>query len=244
MLRSTTEISSLSGSDEDDDSSDRASDILEEDEKDEEERDKAQADGSAATDEQRQQSKAAEKTRRLLDRMQIDASSADVSRAHVNEEDGQLSRLLRSIQNGTPFLPFRYTPDELLLAYRALFLPPSYAKENADTIQSLLKNAQQALAGKPRWAICMASGGHFAAVIVDVRSQQILQSKSFHRYTVRRKQGGGQGGQDAKGKKAHSAGSDLRRHNELALEQVRLFLFFFLSSDTLCWERQNRYSTG
>lgn len=45
--------------------------------------------------------------------------------------------------------------------------------------------------------------------------------KTFHCYTVRAKQGGGQSARDAKGGNApKSAGASLRRYNEQALVQV------------------------
>jgi len=76
----------------------------------------------------------------------------------------------------------------------------------------------------------MVGGGHFAALIVNVKPEfvkgasgaqerqvDILSSKTFHRYTTRRKQGGGQAAHDSAKGAAHSAGSSLRRYNEVAL---------------------------
>ncbi|KAI9894975.1 MAG: hypothetical protein M1814_000196 [Vezdaea aestivalis] len=71
---------------------------------------------------------------------------------------------------------------------------------------------------------CMTGGGHFAAAIVSLDGK-VLQHKTFHRYTTRRKQGGAQGSSDAASGMAHSAGSSLRRHNEAALTlEVRQLL--------------------
>ncbi len=86
--------------------------------------------------------------------------------------------------------------------------------------------------------MCMIGGGHFAAMIVslapkvskhsagaDQRQANVIAHKTFHRYTTRRKQGGGQSANDAAKGAAHSAGSSLRRYNEAALEQeIRLLL--------------------
>lgn len=47
----------------------------------------------------------------------------------------------------------------------------------------------------------------------------MIAHKTFHRYTTRRKQGGGQSANDSAKGAAHSAGSSLRRYNEVALEQ-------------------------
>lgn len=91
----------------------------------------------------------------------------------------------------------------------------------------------------PSVFMCMVGGGHFAGMIVSlspkiskagsVGSEQrqaiVIAHKTFHRYTTRRKQGGGQSANDAAKGAAHSAGSSLRRYNEVALEQeIRVLL--------------------
>jgi hypothetical protein len=82
----------------------------------------------------------------------------------------------------------------------------------------------------PHIFLCMMGGGHFAAMIVSLkpkitkqkgiveRQATVLAHKTFHRYTTRRKQGGAQSASDAANGKASSAGSSLRRYNEVALE--------------------------
>ncbi|KAM5456206.1 hypothetical protein MaudCBS49596_001227 [Microsporum audouinii] len=85
--------------------------------------------------------------------------------------------------------------------------------------------------------LCMIGGGHFAAMIValapevqkrsgiEERQARVIAHKTFHRYTTRRKQGGGQAAHDAAGGAAHSAGATLRRYNEAALEsEIRQLL--------------------
>jgi hypothetical protein len=69
------------------------------------------------------------------------------------------------------------------------------------------------------WAVFMLSGGHFAGMIYDCRNNRVLFHKAVHRYTTRRKQGGSQSSRDSTGKKAKSAGANLRRANEMKLEQ-------------------------
>lgn len=77
----------------------------------------------------------------------------------------------------------------------------------------------------PSYFLCLLGGGHFAAMIVSLvpkkgqgeRQAEVLRHKTFHRYTTRRKQGGAQSTSDAAKGAAHSAGSSLRRHNEMAL---------------------------
>ncbi|CAI2172415.1 14514_t:CDS:2 [Funneliformis geosporum] len=78
------------------------------------------------------------------------------------------------------------------------------------------------------WAMIMIGGGHFAALILDVtkntnvfhaKEVKAIVHKTFHRYTTRRKQGGSQTSNDNAKGKAKSAGADLRRYNEAALQK-------------------------
>lgn len=81
-------------------------------------------------------------------------------------------------------------------------------------------------------ALMMIGGGHFAAIIASLipkiiknhqsqeeRQIDVLASKTFHRYTTRRKQGGAQSANDNAKGNAHSAGATIRRHNEAALQK-------------------------
>ncbi|KAH7043746.1 hypothetical protein BKA57DRAFT_427909 [Linnemannia elongata] len=85
------------------------------------------------------------------------------------------------------------------------------------------------------WTMILLGGGHFAGMVVDVRglakkahSQgsharelKIVAHKTFHRYTVRRKNGGAQSSFGA----ANSAGAMVRMYNERALKlEVRELL--------------------
>lgn len=83
----------------------------------------------------------------------------------------------------------------------------------------------------PHFFLCMIGGGHFAAMIVSLvpelrkgpggveeRHAIVRAHKTFHRYTTRRKQGGSQSANDNAKGNAHSAGSSIRRYNEMALE--------------------------
>ncbi|KAL5538536.1 hypothetical protein UlMin_044794 [Ulmus minor] len=65
--------------------------------------------------------------------------------------------------------------------------------------------------------VLLASGGHFAGCVFN--GNLVVAHKTFHRYVVRAKAGKKQSTKDASGKAAHSAGSSLRRHNELALKK-------------------------
>lgn len=83
----------------------------------------------------------------------------------------------------------------------------------------------------PHFFLCMIGGGHFAAMVVSLvpelrkgpggfeeRHAVVRAHKTFHRYTTRRKQGGSQSANDNAKGNAHSAGSSIRRYNEMALE--------------------------
>jgi len=53
---------------------------------------------------------------------------------------------------------------------------------------------------------------------IEERHAVVKAHKTFHRYTTRRKQGGSQSANDNAKGNAHSAGSSIRRYNEMALE--------------------------
>lgn len=85
-------------------------------------------------------------------------------------------------------------------------------------------------------ALFMIGGGHFSGAIINHKPKSIkgntakagesiieqsvdlLEHKSFHRYTTRRKQGGSQSASDNSRGMAKSVGSSLRRQNEAALQ--------------------------
>ncbi|KAL0031417.1 hypothetical protein WJX79_010554 [Trebouxia sp. C0005] len=82
------------------------------------------------------------------------------------------------------------------------------------------------------WVVILSKGGHFSAAVFDLRpvppSQHSkanaplfkeLAHKSYHRYVVRAKAGGRQSAKDATGKSIKSAGAQIRRYNEAALEK-------------------------
>lgn len=101
-----------------------------------------------------------------------------------------------------------------------------------------LKASQLAPTAAPsdrKWLLLMFGGGHFAGMIVSLvpklvhvgkgkekaREAMVIKSKTFHRYTTRRKQGGSQ----AAFGKANSIGAQIRMANEDALrEEVRELL--------------------
>ncbi|OAP61274.1 hypothetical protein AYL99_03475 [Fonsecaea erecta] len=106
-------------------------------------------------------------------------------------------------------------------------LKPTAAKHSGKTHG----DASHAVENEPHFFLCMIGGGHFAAMIVSLvpelrkgpggieeRHPVVRAHKTFHRYTTRRKQGGSQSANDNAKGNAHSAGSSIRRYNEMALE--------------------------
>ena len=61
----------------------------------------------------------------------------------------------------------------------------------------------------------------------------MLVHKTFHHYTVRRKQGGSQSARDNQGNAPKSVGASLRRQQEAALAEVRKICF--LKGVTICF---------
>lgn len=63
------------------------------------------------------------------------------------------------------------------------------------------------------------------------RRKEVLQHKTFHRYTVRAKRGTAQGLRDSLNRShaPKSVGAALRRYNEAALVKVRVFSYFLLN---------------
>jgi len=120
--------------------------------------------------------------------------------------------------------------------YRAILLPDDVdfkgnaaSAEANQTVAEAMQNLRQDRE-KP-WVVILARGGHFAAAAFDARkvfhgqsanatiasTESVLKSKTFHRYVVRAKAGGRQSVKDQGGKTIKSAGSSMRRQNEMSL---------------------------
>ncbi|GAA5909732.1 Vms1p [Sporobolomyces salmoneus] len=148
----------------------------------------------------------------------------------------------------------QHAPDTQYGVYRAI-LPTAGSKalkrqsDDSPEILQELKNLQLDPAAlgegagegqkERKWTLLMFGGGHFAGMVVKLNPKLvskgkgkekekelvILEKKTFHRYTTRRKQGGSQGMHDSGNGKAKSAGAQIRRHNEAALtDEVRELL--------------------
>eukprot|EP01134_Creolimax_fragrantissima_P000285 CFRG0285T1 len=119
------------------------------------------------------------------------------------------------------------TSEELLNGLRALALPrktptPDVSQRSEVGLRVNLGASEKVdILHKPTnqtWGVLLCSGGHFAGCIFD--GLELRVSKTYHRYVVRRKQGGMQSVRDsASGTSApKSAGANLRRQQEAALQ--------------------------
>ncbi|XP_028292405.1 ankyrin repeat and zinc finger domain-containing protein 1 isoform X2 [Gouania willdenowi] len=105
---------------------------------------------------------------------------------------------------------FQNTSGEYLSVHRCVLLGKSEDEQDAGS-------SLKAINKKTVWIILMTGGGHFAGAVFE--GKQVLQHKTFHRYTVRAKRGTAQGLRDSQNKShaPKSAGAALRRYNEAAL---------------------------
>ncbi|XP_070770260.1 tRNA endonuclease ANKZF1 [Enoplosus armatus] len=105
---------------------------------------------------------------------------------------------------------FQNSEGQYLSVHRCILQGKSNDEQD---VESSLK----AISRKTVWVILMTGGGHFAGAVFQ--GKDILQHKTFHRYTVRAKRGTAQGLRDSQNRShtPKSAGAALRRHNEAAL---------------------------
>ncbi|RUS73022.1 hypothetical protein EGW08_019208 [Elysia chlorotica] len=108
---------------------------------------------------------------------------------------------------------FKNGNGDLISVHRCLL----HHKKNPIYETSELVAAVAELPRKTKWAVLMVTCGHFAGAIFN--GAEVVEHKTFHRYTVRRKRGTAQSSHDSKGRQAKSAGAHLRRYNEAALVQ-------------------------
>ncbi|XP_078142031.1 tRNA endonuclease ANKZF1 isoform X1 [Centroberyx gerrardi] len=132
--------------------------------------------------------------------------SSDVTRTDNDssaEADSVPSRLSSKVV-------FQDSEGQYLAVYRCVLQSKSDAE--GDVVASL-----KTISKKTVWVILMTGGGHFAGAVFQ--GKEVLEHKTFHRYTVRAKRGTAQGLRDAQNRShaPKSAGAALRRHNEAAL---------------------------
>lgn len=126
--------------------------------------------------------------------------------------------------------------EQYFVVWKCLLPQPAVDAGLGATQHSSLERAAKA----GRWVVVLASGGHFAAAVFDWSDAKrkkgapatVVANKTFHRYVVRAKAGGRQSTKDgAGGKNIKSAGSSLRRHNEVRQSLTRA---------VMSWARRNR----
>lgn len=150
------------------------------------------------------------------------------------EEEGTVSHL----NTKSPFVLFKGPDVDADSAYGVYKSNFSQAEIGAP-LDALAKMSKPPVC-KGKSALFMIGGGHFAGAIINharkltkgyapnskeskhEQAVDVVVSKTFHRYTVRKKQGGSQSASDNARGKANSAGSLIRRYNEQALiKEVR-----------------------
>lgn len=136
-----------------------------------------------------------------------------------SEEDNNLCK-------GSPFCTI-LNCESKLECYKALIFNrknENYSKSTLKLtvdIYKILKQMQSSCI-----ALALNGGGYFASAIFDNSEKKLVCSKTFRRYTTRRKQGGSQGLKDnQKSGKIHSAGALIRRENEKKLQDEISNLF-------------------
>ena len=157
--------------------------------------------------------------------------------------------------------------------YRAILLPDDVdfkgSAASAEANQMVAKAMQNLPQDREKpWVVILARGGHFAAAVFDARkvfhgqnanaaiasTESVLKSKTFHRYVVRAKAGGRQSVKDQGGKTIKSAGSSMRRQNEMALvrdvtnamvnwkeEYLNVRFFRWISFFSLSWVMKSTF---
>ncbi|XP_005091111.1 ankyrin repeat and zinc finger domain-containing protein 1 [Aplysia californica] len=108
---------------------------------------------------------------------------------------------------------FKNALGERISVYRCLL----HHKKDPVTDPTELVKTVTKLPKQTKWIILMVSAGHFAGAVFH--GKQVIEHKTFHRYTVRAKRGTAQSSRDKQGNAPKSAGARLRRYNEAALSQ-------------------------
>ncbi|XP_062972867.1 tRNA endonuclease ANKZF1 [Elgaria multicarinata webbii] len=140
-----------------------------------------------------------------------DSDSESESPFYQNSEDKGSSRQSPSPLPRSQRVLFRNSQGQLISVYRCVLnTMKGTMEEPAELVASLQRQSPGT-----SWVILMAGGGHFAGAVF--KGNEVLEHKTFHRYTVRARRGTAQGVRDGQGSMPKSAGASLRRCNEAAL---------------------------
>ncbi|KAJ8352318.1 hypothetical protein SKAU_G00237940 [Synaphobranchus kaupii] len=120
-------------------------------------------------------------------------------------------KMEESLSRLNPRVVFQSAQGKYLSVYRCVL--HNKKKDRVEDLAPTLLN----ISNKSVWVILMTGGGHFAGAVFQ--GKEVLQHKTFHRYTVRAKRGTAQGLRDSQSRSnaPKSAGATLRRYNEAML---------------------------
>lgn len=195
--------------------------------------------GSDSSESEGSDSEDADKVQKLLRKTHL--NSIPEGNGLDEAENFEDSDNTTSSKNTPYFLyssPNKLPEEKVLAVYKSVF-DPKYISPPEDSELSKLSDTERIMEAignlnhSGTSCILMIGGGHFSGAIIahavipkqpstptnPYANVHIIASKSFHRYTTRRKQGGSQSASDNARGKANSAGSSLRRYNEAALEK-------------------------
>eukprot|EP00929_Paragymnodinium_shiwhaense_P036478 TRINITY_DN19543_c0_g1_i1.p1 TRINITY_DN19543_c0_g1~~TRINITY_DN19543_c0_g1_i1.p1 ORF type:complete len:585 (-),score=131.82 TRINITY_DN19543_c0_g1_i1:106-1794(-) len=145
-----------------------------------------------------------------------DGSDASAERAWSIAWMGRSPMLVRRCQAALTEDTAAASLHEYSMAVSAALLPPRALREHSDhdidaVVEETLKRRHSSC------AVLALNAGYFAGAVFS--DGKVVVHKTFHRYTTRKKQGGSQSSFDAGGRKAKSAGSNLRRYGEQRLQE-------------------------
>lgn len=132
-----------------------------------------------------------------------ESSSEDEEETSLNAND--------ILKNYSPYVSFVTSQNQLITMRKVILLE----KGHHNTFSRYLEEFK-AINKKKRWSIFLCHGGYFAGAIFD--RNEVICHRRVSRYTTRRKQGGSQSSKD-KTKSIRSAGSQIRRLNEVKLKE-------------------------
>lgn len=119
----------------------------------------------------------------------------------------------------SPILYFKVEQDTFGIQ-RSLLFSSKHEYRKTTTISVDLLKAFLTQASTSTWTIIMIKSGRVFVGIYDLSTDKFTHHRAIKKYTERRKQGGSQMLRDKSGKVGRSAGSQLRRKNEVDLIAV------------------------
>ena len=144
------------------------------------------------------------------DRDVLGSLSGSETASESDDDDNDNQNADTTTSTAGPQFVFSSPEGSHYAVWRCLLAPDRVRGVDPPSPSDCLKSLHQLTVQGGRWAIILFRGGHFSAAIFDVRPPKPK---------VRAKAGGKQSTKDATGKFARSAGSRLRRHNEVALNR-------------------------